>query len=68
MRINERVERLERNAQISDGTLADVRHATDAQLEAYLLSHGIDPHDDGALCRVAVHRVVLPRMRDWRPR
>jgi len=51
--IKERISRLEKELKTTDRIITDVRKATDAQLESYLRSVGIDPNDDTALARAA---------------
>ena len=50
----DRLERLEQAMQISKAPITDVREATDAQLEAFLASFGIDPGDESALISIAM--------------
>ncbi len=52
-KIADRLERLEQAMQVSNAPITDVRKATDAQLEAFLVSLGIDPHDEAALVSLA---------------
>ncbi|MBN9242507.1 MAG: hypothetical protein J0I98_06920 [Mesorhizobium sp.] len=54
-----RLERLERAMQVSNAPITDVRRATDAQLEAFLASLGINPGDEAALIAVAEGRESL---------
>jgi hypothetical protein len=56
-KMTDRLERLEHVMQVSNAPITDVRKATDAQLEAFLVSFGIDPHSDAALASAA----KLPR-------
>lgn len=48
-----RLDRLEQALHVSNAPITDVRMATDAQLEAFLTSLGIDPSNESALVAAA---------------
>lgn len=51
-KMTDRLNRLEHAMQVSNAPITDVRRASDAQLEAFLASFGIDPGDEAELIAV----------------
>lgn len=52
-KVAHRLDRLEQAFHVSNAPITDVRRATDAQLEAFLASLGIDPSSEADLVAVA---------------